>query len=221
MSPMADDKPAYQPEWVTKVDVARRQIVAAIRMFYERTDPIVAHSVISAGHQILTDVGAKSRIDGLLRGGKQSREGRAKWNIAANFFKHADNDAHGRLNEVSLGLPKTRALARSPLMHHTLQRDQRLVVGAPQTYSCIPTTPYRDAASKEETRGCSQCDQALLACIRCGAWSPALRSSIEPRVPPIGRCLSLGVAGHSTLSKPHADTTASEATQALCSFAVL
>lgn len=90
---MSDDK-----QWVTKVDVARRQIVAAIRMFFERTDPIVAHSVISAGHQILTDLGAKSRIDGLLRGRNQSREERAKWNIAANFFKHADNDPHARLN---------------------------------------------------------------------------------------------------------------------------
>ena len=99
MSPMADDdKAPYQPEWVTKVDVARRQIVAAIRMFFERTDPIVAHSVISAGHQVLTDVGAKSGIDGLLRGRTQSREGRVKWNTAANFFKHADNDPHARLN---------------------------------------------------------------------------------------------------------------------------
>src|SRR5688572_15404158 len=98
MSPMGDDKPAYQAEWVTKVEVARRQIVAAIRMFFERIDPIVAHSVISAGHQILTDVGAKSRIDGLLRDRKQSREERARWNIAANFFKHADNDPRARLN---------------------------------------------------------------------------------------------------------------------------
>jgi hypothetical protein len=95
---MSETKGGYHPEWATKIDVARRQICAAIRMFFERRDPVVGHSVISAGHQILTDVGAGSDVDGLLRGKGKPREHITQMNFAANFFKHADRDSSARIN---------------------------------------------------------------------------------------------------------------------------
>ena len=67
-------------------------------MFFERRDPVVAHSVISAGHQILTDIGAASGVDGLLRGRSQSLDHIRPVNFAANFFKHADRDSSARIN---------------------------------------------------------------------------------------------------------------------------
>jgi hypothetical protein len=95
---MAEAQMRSEPIWVTKIDVARRQICAAIRMFFERSDPVVAHSVISAGHQILTDIGAPAGIDGLLRGKRQSTDHIRAVNFAANFFKHADRDSSARIN---------------------------------------------------------------------------------------------------------------------------
>jgi hypothetical protein len=97
---MSDAKPTpYTPEWVNKTDVANRQLCAAVRMFFERRDPVVAHSIISAGHQILTDLCKLKGIDApRLRGKQKSGEEVSRINVAANFFKHADRDADGRIN---------------------------------------------------------------------------------------------------------------------------
>ena len=104
---MSDEpsKPPYRPEWIDKLDVARRQVNAAVRMFFDRhdpifahSDPVVAHSVISAAHQILTDLCKLRGVQVLLRGNQKSREQRNHINFAANFFKHADRDGEARIN---------------------------------------------------------------------------------------------------------------------------
>ena len=86
------------PEWVTKTDVARRQLRAAIRFFFERRYPIIIHTLVAASHQVLTDLGNKSGIIGLLKGKGQSIDHIRSLNHAANFFKHADKDPEGRIN---------------------------------------------------------------------------------------------------------------------------
>ncbi len=96
---MSENTPKpYVPEWVTKRDVATRQICAAVRMFFERADPVVAHSVISGGHQILTDLCHAESKHTLLRRKDGAPEHIRSANVAANFFKHADRDPDKRLN---------------------------------------------------------------------------------------------------------------------------
>lgn len=95
----------YQPEWIDKLGVASRQVNAAIRMFFDqhdpifpRSDPVVAHSVISAAHQILTDLCKTRGVQTLLRGKQQPKEQRDRINFTANFFKHADRNGDARIN---------------------------------------------------------------------------------------------------------------------------
>jgi hypothetical protein len=41
---------------INKMDAARRQINAAIRMTFDGEDPVAIHSVIAAGHRIIRDI---------------------------------------------------------------------------------------------------------------------------------------------------------------------
>jgi hypothetical protein len=94
----------YEPEWVTKTEMARRQLCAAIRMFFERRDPIVVQTLAAAAHQILTHVGVLKGVDGVLKGRRRSSAEQVRQlNYAANFFKHADNDPDARINVEPLG----------------------------------------------------------------------------------------------------------------------
>ena len=100
---MTDDTPEPSaPEWVTKSDVARRHICAAVRMFFEQADPVVTHSVISAGHQIATDLCSGVGKTSMLRGKHNSREHLRNVNFAPNFFKHADRDPSAKVNITPL-----------------------------------------------------------------------------------------------------------------------
>lgn len=93
---------AAQPEWVTKIDVAERQLCEAVRYFFERRDPIIVHALVSAGLQVLTDLGNASGVIGLLKGKNQSVKHLKSLNSAANFFKHADRDPQSRINIAPL-----------------------------------------------------------------------------------------------------------------------
>jgi hypothetical protein len=93
---MDEPKPTkpYEPEWQTKQDIARRQIVEAIRMFFERRDAVATHTVISAAHQVLTDLAKGSQTPSVLR----RSNNRKNINFGSNFLKHADKDPSGRIN---------------------------------------------------------------------------------------------------------------------------
>jgi hypothetical protein len=93
MEEPSPDKP-HEPEWQTKQDIARRQIIEAIHMFFEQRDPVATHTIISAGHQILTDLARDSDTPSLLRRGDNLKT----INFGSNFFKHADRDPQGRVN---------------------------------------------------------------------------------------------------------------------------
>jgi hypothetical protein len=85
-------------EKVTKLDVARRQIDEAIRMFFDRRDPIAVHTVVSAAAQVLSDLGKTRGFQGWTRNPSVVKPGRWKeWREAITrfeaFFKHADKDA--------------------------------------------------------------------------------------------------------------------------------
>ena len=84
-------------ETVSKIDVAKRQLSEAIRLFFERRDPISVHTLVGAAHQVLYDLARKRGITSHLKDSDRVREEyRGEWiramHAARNFFKHADED---------------------------------------------------------------------------------------------------------------------------------
>ena len=79
-------------ESIGKIDVARRQIIEAVRLFFEGRDPVVIHTIIASAHQVLHDLGAKTGITGAIKNTSQ-------WdsNFPFNFFKHADRDPEEKI----------------------------------------------------------------------------------------------------------------------------
>lgn len=103
-------------EWVAQIDIPRRQISAAVHMFFKRHDPVVIHSIAATGRQLLTDFGSKSRLDGLRKGKDDQRA----LNDAADFFKQADRDPRGRIDVEPLTAVNAELLMDGILMLHQL-----------------------------------------------------------------------------------------------------
>jgi hypothetical protein len=84
---------------INKIDAARQQIDAAIRMTFGEEDPVAIHSVVAAAHRIVRNICER-------RGDIESYFGFTDWiahgyerefwnqlNATADFLKHADGDA--------------------------------------------------------------------------------------------------------------------------------
>ena len=85
------------PESVTKLDAARRQLRSAVRMFFERRDPISIHTLTMAAHGILHDLSKAKGSGSFLKDSDLIRpEGRRAYirilHEPQNFFKHADKN---------------------------------------------------------------------------------------------------------------------------------
>jgi hypothetical protein len=96
---------------VTRIDVARRQISAAVHMFFRRHDPVVIHSVAAAASRTLAGLGMQNH-----RG--------------ADFFNKADWDSGGRISidalpETNAGLLMDAILMLQKLQHK-LPADMRV-----------------------------------------------------------------------------------------------
>lgn len=90
---------------IEKIEVAERQLVMAIRLFFQHEDPVVIHTLLGASIQILHDY-----IDFWGTEEKQSayeilkksiapeyiQEFFKQYNKARNFFKHGDRDFQKR-----------------------------------------------------------------------------------------------------------------------------
>ena len=93
-----DDEPA-RTIMVSKLDAARRQLDAAVRLYFAEGDPVAIHTLAAAAHEVLADISVRRNVTvpfihkllSLIRPEKQA-EARAKFNRARNFFKHAKND---------------------------------------------------------------------------------------------------------------------------------
>lgn len=91
---------------LTKLEVARRQLATAIRMFFECADSISVYSLAQASWEILD---ALCKNQGLIRFREQMSDANSLSeheikNIASygrNFFKHADRDPDGILDDFS------------------------------------------------------------------------------------------------------------------------
>lgn len=83
-------------EQLTKLNAAKRQINAAIRMFFAEEDPIAIHAVVAGGLQIISDlatkkgvsVGIESLLDSIIE--ERRGEFRQLMRRPQNFLKHAD-----------------------------------------------------------------------------------------------------------------------------------
>jgi hypothetical protein len=82
---------------VSKTDAAKRQLEAAIRLWFYDGDPVSIHTLAAAAHQVVHDLGRARGITAKLRElpnvrpefKKRMHDALAR---AENFFKHADHD---------------------------------------------------------------------------------------------------------------------------------
>lgn len=91
---------------VDKLHVAKNQVDEAIRLFFERRDPISVHTLACAAHQVLFDLSMEDHPSARFVSGLKGPYGAPpdltkRWyallNKAANFFKHADKDSSEEL----------------------------------------------------------------------------------------------------------------------------
>jgi hypothetical protein len=86
---------------LSKFDVAERQLLQAITMFFHDEDPVSIHTLAEAAAQVLSDIGEKYGAKSFLRESDKIREDKKKEWLgylfkSRNFFKHADRDKDGR-----------------------------------------------------------------------------------------------------------------------------
>ena len=100
---MRDD----QPLLLSKFDVAERQLLQAIRLFFKEEDEVSIHTLSEAAAQVLCDIGGEYDVKSILRDSDRIRpERRREWlavvSKSRNFFKHADRDKHNVLEFKSI-----------------------------------------------------------------------------------------------------------------------
>ena len=86
---------------LSKLDVSKRELEHAIRLFFLSGDPVVTHLIISSSQQILRDLchheGIETFMDMAMGMVKSEYKKEVKEGLASvyNFFHHADRDPKG------------------------------------------------------------------------------------------------------------------------------
>ena len=86
--------PNRVPHWATQVDVAVRQVRTAVRLFFEKCDPVPLHGLLAGTHELITGLAASA--------GEPSVIGKSL-SIAADFLRKAGKDIPEKLNLEPLG----------------------------------------------------------------------------------------------------------------------
>jgi hypothetical protein len=87
---------------LSKLDIGRRQLNTAVRMFFFDEDVVSLHTVTSAAHCVLRDMALDCGIavsvkdSPLISDAERSKYLRA-FNFPQNYFKHADKDATAKI----------------------------------------------------------------------------------------------------------------------------
>ena len=89
--------PNFTHYTLTKFDVAERQLIQAIKLFFDDGDPVSIHTLAEAASQVLYDTraqyGAESKIrDSDIVKPEYKKEWLASLAKSRNFFKHANKD---------------------------------------------------------------------------------------------------------------------------------
>lgn len=87
---------------LNKMDVAERQLITAIKMFFFEWDAVSLHTVTSAAHGVLRDLALNAGITKSFKDSPLIADGnRGKYidavHLPQNFFKHAKSDPRGRM----------------------------------------------------------------------------------------------------------------------------
>jgi hypothetical protein len=81
---------------VSKLDAARRQLDAAIDLYFAEGDEIAIHTLAAAAYELVntlrTKRGLPDEITAMILP-EYRKEFEQRWRKAQNFFKHADKDA--------------------------------------------------------------------------------------------------------------------------------
>lgn len=82
---------------LTKFDVAERQLLLAIKLFFDEEDGVSIHTLSESAGQVLYDIGQGQGVFSIVRDWDRIVPERKKEWLAAvfksrNFFKHADKD---------------------------------------------------------------------------------------------------------------------------------
>jgi hypothetical protein len=81
---------------LTKVDSARRQLAEAIRLFFDRRDPVAIHTLAAAAREVIHDVAKSKGLESILQSGiEQLPTDKREYYMRTlrstqNFLKHAD-----------------------------------------------------------------------------------------------------------------------------------
>ena len=93
------------PNTLTKFDVARRQLVTAIRLHFDNRDAVSIYSLATNAQEILSTLcenrGVRSLRSNIVRVAGMTDDEAQKdlINPSRNFFKHADRDPEGQWEE--------------------------------------------------------------------------------------------------------------------------
>ena len=82
---------------LSKFDVAERQLLQSIKLFFNEEDPVSIHTIAEASAQVLRNIGVDYGVKSITRDNECiKKDKRKEWNKelskSRNFFKHADRD---------------------------------------------------------------------------------------------------------------------------------
>jgi hypothetical protein len=90
---------------ITKLEAARRSLAVAVRLFFDRDDPVAVHTLAAAAQGVIGDLARARKLKhtSILHDHPDlPPQARSEWarilNAPRNFFKHADNDPGGTLD---------------------------------------------------------------------------------------------------------------------------
>lgn len=95
---------------VGKIEAAERQLITAIRLHFQESDPLSIHTLAAAAQQILVDIGKLRGIEGVMYSqevlDRIRPEKRRDWIKATrapqNFLKHAKDDGPDAVLDIHL-----------------------------------------------------------------------------------------------------------------------
>lgn len=136
---------------LSKLDVAKRELEHAIRLFFKGGDFVVIHLVISACQDILEGIGGdktsiRMQILKTIKKDKQVYV-MGKLKHAYNFFKHADRDANELLKFNSEA--SDFAMIDAISMYHSITHE---ITGLMMAYRLWFNIKYPDLLLKEEEK---------------------------------------------------------------------
>jgi hypothetical protein len=103
---------------ISKLEAGRRQLDAAIRMFFENEDVLAVHTLSRAAFRVLYDItkegDTKVALDAHIK-----KLGPDRFNKVTNFLKHADRDSDAAIDEdFQISTEAGLGMAASLYYHH-------------------------------------------------------------------------------------------------------